>query len=573
MLKLNNASIVYKLVILLVISITGVGIVGYTGYSHLLRANQDMNSMYQDRLIAVKLINENIGHFRFIQAFVFESMVTVDGARKEAVVKAIGLRDEMFNKNIIEYEKNNLNAKEIEQLKEMKIAMEKYRDGRKRIMNLAMENKSAEAYKEYVTNVLPYSNIFIDLLKKIAEDNTKAADELNKQNGEAFIRAKNLIGGSFIVVLSIMGLVSFYIGRNITHPMKIGTSHLCEMAKGNFSIDVSKNLLESKDEFGIMGQAFHMLNHNMRMLVQKIGHSAEKLAAASEQLTASAEQSADASNQVAASVTDITFGTERQASALKETTGVMEEMSRQIQIVADNTEQTVVLSEKTAVASKNGTYSVSVALEQMRNIERTVNTSAEVVTKLGERSNEIGQIVGTISTIAGQTNLLALNAAIEAARAGETGRGFAVVAEEVRKLAEQSQEAAEQISTLIHGIRRETDSAVAAMMAGTREVVSGMVAVNGATTAFSDIADLVNSVSGQVHTISSAMKNVLEGSRHVNLVMKNAGDITTTTSTEVQNVSAATQEQSTAAAEIASSSRELAKLAEELQITMHQFKV
>ncbi|MBP2659287.1 MAG: methyl-accepting chemotaxis sensory transducer [Firmicutes bacterium] len=248
-------------------------------------------------------------------------------------------------------------------------------------------------------------------------------------------------------------------------------------------------------------------------------------------------------------------------------------MSRQIQMAADHTEQTVALSEKTAVAAKNGTHSVCVALEQMRNIERTVNTSAEIVTKLGDRSNEIGQIVGTISAIAGQTNLLALNAAIEAARAGEMGRGFAVVAEEVRRLAEQSKEAAEQISTLIHEIRKETDSAVTAMIAGTREVEGGTVAVNGATTAFSEIADLVNSVSGQVWTISGAMKNVIAGNQQVSLDMKNVDDISSNTSIEAQNVSAATEEQSAAAEEIASSSRALAKLAEELQITMHQFKV
>lgn len=572
-LKLKNISIAHKLVVLLIISIVGVGVVGYTGYAHLLKANQDINSMYQNRLIAVKLINENIGHFRFIQACVFESMVTVDGTRKEAVVKAIGLRDELFNKNMIEYEKNNLGVNELEQVTVMKRAIGEYRDGRKKIMELAMQNKNAEAYKEYVTNVLPISNVFIDLLKKIAEDNTKEADELNKQNDEAFVRAKILIGGTLIGVLGIMGFFGFIIGRNITVPMEIGTSHLRKMAKGDFSIDVSKNLLGNKDEFGVMGQAFELLNQNMKKLVRKIGHSAEQLAAASEQLNASAEQSADASNQVAVSVTDITQGTEKQTSALQKTTEIIEEISRQIQIMADNTEETAALSEKTAVAAQNGTQSVSVALEQMKNIERTVNTSAMAVTKLGERSQEIGQIVDAISTIAGQTNLLALNAAIEAARAGEMGRGFAVVAEEVRRLAEQSQGAAEQISTLIHEIRKETDSAVTAMMAGTREVESGTVAVNGATIAFSEIADLVNFVSDQVQTISGAMKNLIAGSQQASLSMKNADDISKSTAIEAQNVSAATEEQSAAIDGIASSSRELANLAEELQITMQQFKI
>jgi methyl-accepting chemotaxis protein len=572
-LKLNNINIAYKLVILLIISIVGVGVVGYTGYSYLLKANKDMNFMYQDRLMAVKLINENIGHFRFIQACVFESMVTVEDSRKNAILKAIDLRDEAFNQNMLDYEKNNLNSAEKEQLEKTKIALEKYLNERKKVIDLAIQNKNAQAYKEYVTNVMPYSNVFIDLLKGIAEDNTKEADNINKQNGEAFVHAKILIGGIFAGVLAIMCFIGFCIGRNITVPMQTGTSHLREMAKGNFSIEVSKDLLENKDEFGLMGQAFNLLNQNMRMLVQKIGHSAESLAATSEQLTASAEQSAAASNQVAISVTDIAQGTEKQTDALKQTTDVMKEMSQQIQLVADNTERTAILSEKTAVVAKSGTQSVDSALEQMKSIERTVNTSAGFVTKLGERSKEIEQIVDVISAIAGQTNLLALNAAIEAARAGEMGRGFAVVAEEVRRLAEQSRDSAKQISTLIYEIRKETDGAVTAMVAGTREVGGGMVAVKGATNAFSEIVDLVNSVSCQVLDISGAMKKLLAGSHQVSLAMESANNISKSTSLEAKNVSAATEEQSAAADEFSSSSRDLAKLADELQITMQQFKI
>ena len=130
--------------------------------------------------------------------------------------------------------------------------------------------------------MLPYSNVFIDLLKKIAEDNTKEADELSKQNGEAFVRTKILISGTLIGVLGIMGFFGFIIGRNITVPMEIVTSHLRKMAKGDFSIDVSKNLLGGKNEFGVMGQAFELLKQNMKKLVRRIGHSAEQLAAASD---------------------------------------------------------------------------------------------------------------------------------------------------------------------------------------------------------------------------------------------------------------------------------------------------
>ena len=138
--------------------------------------------------------------------------------------------------------------------------------------------------------------------------------------------------------------------------------------------------------------------------------------------------------------------------------------------MTDDAKQVAAGSAATADAAQKGEALMNEAMAKMAGIEQSVLHSAEVVEKLGESSKQIGEIVDTISGIADQTNLLALNAAIEAARAGETGRGFAVVAEEVRKLAEQSREASEQIKERIAGVQRDTAEAVAAMQSGTSEV-------------------------------------------------------------------------------------------------------
>lgn len=209
----------------------------------------------------------------------------------------------------------------------------------------------------------------------------------------------------------------------------------------------------------------------------------------------------------------------------------------------------------------------------MLQIEETVNTSAQVVAKLGERSKELGQIVDTISGIAGQTNLLALNAAIEAARAGEQGRGFAVVAEEVRKLAEQSREAAKKIEALIAEIQVDTEKAVVAMTNGTREVKKGTEAVNDAGVAFREITDLVTQVSSQVKEISVAIIETATGSQQIVGSVKKIDDLSKNAAGEAQSVSSATEEQLASMEEIASASQALTHLAEEMLATVRHFKI
>ena len=179
----------------------------------------------------------------------------------------------------------------------------------------------------------------------------------------------------------------------------------------------------------------------------------------------------------------------------------------------------------------------------------------------------------TIAGIAGQTNLLALNAAIEAARAGEQGRGFAVVAEEVRKLAEQSQEAAKKIAALISEIQGDTNKAVIAMEEGTREVKLGAEVVDASGRAFLEITTLVTQVSGQIGEISAAIKQMAAGSRQIVGSVNQMDDLSKKTSGEAQTVAAATEEQSASMEEIASSSQVLAKLAMDLREAVNKFVV
>lgn len=344
-----------------------------------------------------------------------------------------------------------------------------------------------------------------------------------------------------------------------------------ELAEGDFR-DKPRRIL-TKDETGQLADSLATMRSRLRAVFQQVNTSAEQVAASSEELTASAEQSAQAVTQVAGAISDVADGAEKTLRAVDETTVVVEQLSVGIQQAATGANQVADHSAQAFDKAQAGNALVEESVNQMLHIEETVDNSAQVVKKLGKRSKEIGQIVDTISGIAGQTNLLALNAAIEAARAGEHGKGFAVVAEEVRKLAEQSGDASKKITELIGEIQKDTDKAVVAMDAGTREVRVGTEVVSKAGRAFEEIVLLVSNVSEQVKETSAVTQQMAASSQQIVAAVEKIDGHSKTAVGETQTVSAATEEQSASLEQIASASQGLAKLAQNLQGAVGYFRV
>jgi len=376
---------------------------------------------------------------------------------------------------------------------------------------------------------------------------------------------------TIIVVLILTGFIIAWYARSIAKPIRKLEIAANRIADGDIS---STNLdINSNDEIGRLGRSFEQMANNLRTLIHKVHGATEQVAASSEELTASSEQAAQASNHIATSITTVAAGADEQLAAANDASAVVEQMSANIQQIAANANQVASQSAMAADKAKDGDETVVKAVVQMNKIEETVTSSAQVVAKLGERSKEIGQIVEAISGIAGQTNLLALNAAIEAARAGEQGRGFAVVADEVRKLAEQSQDAAKKIAELIGEIQGDTDKAVVAMDSGTREVKNGAEVVKIAGQSFKEIVGLVTEVSKQVREISAAIQQMAAGSQQIVGSVKRIDGLGKKSAGESQMVSAAAEEQLASMEEIASSSQALATLAQDLQTAVAAFRL
>ncbi|MEA2146790.1 MAG: hypothetical protein QOG59_2377, partial [Solirubrobacteraceae bacterium] len=199
--------------------------------------------------------------------------------------------------------------------------------------------------------------------------------------------------------------------------------------------------------------------------------------------------------------------------------------------------------------------------------------ASEAIGQLAAKSEQIGQIVETITGIAGQTNLLALNAAIEAARAGELGRGFAVVAEEVRKLAEESQRAAATISGIVDEIQADTRSAVSVVEDGARRSGDSAATVAETRNAFERIDEAVGEVIEQAEEMARATARIATGAEHMYDQMQEIAHVAEQSSTATDQASSATQQSSASTQQIAASADTLARSAQELQKLVGAFTV
>ncbi|MEA2148694.1 MAG: hypothetical protein QOD69_524 [Solirubrobacteraceae bacterium] len=312
------------------------------------------------------------------------------------------------------------------------------------------------------------------------------------------------------------------------------------IASGDLAVEVTP-----RTDRDVLGHAFKRMTANLRTMIGEVATAAASVDSSSGQLSATSREITHAMEEVAQSVSDLSSGSDRQVTML-------ESANQYARAAADATE------EARAVA-QHGMAAVAEASGAMHELSESSRDVTAAIRQLAGKSEQISGIVEAITAIAGQTNLLALNAAIEAARAGEQGRGFAVVAEEVRKLAEESQQAAASIAAIVSEIQNETQRTVTAVEDSSARAVHGAAVVSQAQAAFEQITGSVEQTAARVSDITAAAAEVVE------VAAKN--------STASSQVAAATEQATASMQEISASSVELKRLAEHLTEATGRFSL
>jgi methyl-accepting chemotaxis protein len=315
-----------------------------------------------------------------------------------------------------------------------------------------------------------------------------------------------------------------------------------QFAKGDLS---DQARLPGQDELAQVGRSFNQMAAEFSRLIGEIRRSAEEVARAAQNTAGNSAAVAENSN--------------RQTTLSQDTALAAQEMAAAIARVGDNIAQMVAAADLASQRASHGQTVVNDATQGIQAISRTVLETSQVVSNLGRQSEEIGRVVSVIKDIADQTNLLALNAAIEAARAGEQGRGFAVVADEVRKLAERTATATNEISATIQNIQQETARAVAAMEQGSQEVSQGVNMAQQVGQAIGAINEAVTSLSAMIHDIDRIRTEQEIASRSI------AGRVE-----EIHGMAGANR---TVSENSAHAARELTNLAERLRESVSRFKL
>lgn len=555
------------------------GLLGYISIYSMNNINKKSTEITETWLPGVESVNHINYLTERLASLEYKYVIEPDQKKMTLLQEKMDTTFAEIDKSFSDYEKRITLDEERKHFDSLKEKWTKYQDIHKRFielgtdMNIVQGTGNVNGIK-LISTIGEADNMYSSIqftLEKLVDLNHKNAEKASSEGNSVFDTSLMLII-IFLVAGVILGLTIAYItARMISKPLKFVTDNVKEVAKGNLTMDPIS--VKNRDEIGELAKAFNEMGTSLANLIRKVTHTSQTVAASSEQLLASSEQTSKATEQITISIQEVAAGSEHQVSGAMQGNSSMQEISKGMEQVAGAIQIVSDLSVTTNNKAESGNNVVTETVTQMGIVQDQVGKIASIIHALGTRSKEIGKIVDLISQVSEQTNLLALNAAIEAARAGEHGKGFAVVADEVRKLAEESHKATDNIRVLISQIQKEINEVTVSMDEGTNSVKSGINKVNETGQAFFEITEMISQITTQAQEVSAIVEEVNASTEEMVQKMAEIASISQQSAVNSQQVAASAEEQNAAMEEITASANSLSSMAQEMQENVSKFRV
>lgn len=549
-----------------------IAIVGFINWRDIQKVQQGTEEMYAQVVMpAQHLTNVNAAINKVGNEALKYGIVTSD--EKKKIIK------EDISKNLItiqaildEFDTFAITAEEKEEIGRLKQGIDTYY---KYVTNyIALiddgQRNSAEALVEGIVD----RNIIVTTTHKLEEYNEKEAQTLVKEAQAVYSRATmNIIVLTLLAALLAIG-VAIFLAKNIATPLSAAALHMKEMSQGDFTRNVSEDLLKRGDEVGIMAQGLDEMVRNISGLLgnilvtaREVNESSRNLSLIAEDVVTTTQETSAATEEVAAGLEEVSAAAEQMSASGQEIGAALEEVDREM---VNSNKQAKDVEQRALEIQQNAQQSTASAHNIYENIEAKLLAAIEEARVV----DQISSLAANIGGIADQTNLLALNAAIEAARAGEQGRGFAVVAEEVRNLAEQS---ASTVSS-IHKLTGQVQTAIANLVESSNELLKFIDTIalkelqnmNDIGLQYAGDADKFEHVTGKVSELTD---NVVKAFTEINRAIESVAATMAESSAGAQEVARGTEKNSQAMIEVSETSAHLAQMAGSLQEMVERFKI
>jgi methyl-accepting chemotaxis protein len=526
----------FSVMLLIMVIICGIAMSSFS------RMNKKIDVITDDKWPKTVLLNDIIGKVNLVAGSLQSALIASDQDQRKSDLERLATTSEAITKRFDELDRTITTPEGKATLKVLKDQRSAYREVLKEVIELVAANRDPEAKLIISAKLRPLQVLYFESVEKMIALQGKRIAAASKSIDETNAQANSEIIIALLVSLFAAAFIGFQITRSITLPLQESIRVNRAIAEGDLSVSVQ---VDRQDEIGELNASAQQMVDNLRSIIGHLSGTSDQVASAATTLHANAERIATASEEVASQAGTVATAGEEMASTSGD--------------IAQSCNKAAEASQHASSVATEGAVVVRKTVDVMGRIAEKVQLSARTVESLGARSDQIGDIVGTIEDIADQTNLLALNAAIEAARAGEQGRGFAVVADEVRALAERTTKATKEISEMIKSIQSETKGAVGTMEDGVREVESGTAEAAKSGLALQEILDGINAVTMQVSQIATAAEEQTATTNEI--------------SNNIQQMSDVVQQTARGAQDSSQSASMLSNLAADLKVVVGKFKL